>query len=161
MSKDTIGPQRAAPKSSAAISAEVNQAQQFLNPPKGGRNPFKRFKAKGRNLPGHRKGEMNSTEEKYAREILDPLKSTGEILHYEFESVTLKLAKLASWNPDFMALYADGTIEFVDVKGSNPAVEQAQRVKVKIAAEKFWMFRFVVAQMRTKKDGGGFNREEL
>lgn len=136
-------------------------ASQFLNPPKGGRNPFQHHRAKGRNLPGHRKGEMNSTEKKYAREILEPLKEAGEILHYEFEAVTLRLAKLTGWTPDFMVLYADGTIEFVDVKGSNPAVEQAQRVKVKIAAEKFWMFRFVVAQMRTKKDGGGFRREEL
>jgi hypothetical protein len=116
-------------------------------------------KAKGRNLPGHRKGVMNKTEEKWSKEVLEPLKASGKVLHSEFEAMTFRLAKLTGWTPDFMLLYADGLIEFVDVKGTQANDEQAQRVKVKLAAEKFWMFQFVVAKQRTKKYGGGFGRE--
>lgn len=119
---------------------------------------FARF-AKGRNLPGHRRGEMNTTEAKYEREVLIPAKEAGLILAYEFESQRLQLAKLTYWTPDFVVLLADLTIEFIDVKGTRIQDEQAQRVKVKIAAEKYWYYRFKVAKQQTRKQGGGFKDE--
>lgn len=120
-----------------------------------------RLAAKGRNLPGHRKREMNSTERKYRDTVLAEKMEAGAVIHHEFEAVTLTLAKNTRWTPDFMLMYADGLIEFVDVKGSRPDDEQAQRVKIKLAAERFWMFRFVVEKQQTKKLGGGFTREEF
>jgi hypothetical protein len=57
-------------------------------------------------------------------------------------------------------MYPDGLLEFVDVKGRQRD-EQAERVKIRLASEKFYMFRFIVARVRLSKDGGGFEVEEI
>ncbi len=107
----------------------------------------------------HVPGVMNQTETAYA-ELLQARKLAGEIIDWQFEAVTFQLAKLCTYKPDFMVTLLDWTIEFVDCKGGGPQDDKS-RVKVKVAAEKFWQYRFVIEQRQAKKNGGGWKREEF
>lgn len=112
----------------------------------------------------HKKGVMNGTEKAYAA-ILEEQKAAGEIIDWIFEAVTFRLTDgLCTYTPDFQVFYADGVMEFVDAKGGGP-IDDKSIVKVKCAAEKFWMYRFVVMQKLSKKhieknDGKPWKRTE-
>jgi hypothetical protein len=69
----------------------------------------------------------------------------------------LQLAKLCGYSPDFMVLYPDGRIEFLDVKGTG-IIDDKSIVKIKCAAEKFYAFDFAMIIELRKKDGGGYKR---
>ena len=105
----------------------------------------------------HTPGVMNQTEAAYAA-MLEIRKLAGEVLSWEFEAVTFKLANDVRYTPDFMITLADLTIEYVDSKGGGP-MDPKSRVKVKCAAEKFWQYRFVIEQKLARKNGGGWKRE--
>lgn len=107
----------------------------------------------------HKPGVMNKTESQYA-DMLQARKLAGEIIDWMFEAMTFKLAADTRYTPDFVIMHLDGTIECVDVKGGGP-MDASSRVKVKVAAEKFWCFKFVIAKAQTKKLGGGFAVEEF
>lgn len=115
----------------------------------------------GRQYGGKRRkpGEMTKTEERYA-ELLQARKLTGEIIDWQFESMTFKLADGTRFTPDFFVTFPSGDAELVDVKGTGP-VDDKSVVKVKVAAERFWMFRFVVEKEKKKRDGGGWERKEF
>lgn len=49
-------------------------------------------------------------------------------------------------------------MELHEVKGY---WEDDARVKIKVAAEAFWMFRFIAIKARPKKEGGGWEIEEF
>jgi hypothetical protein len=115
---------------------------------------MKRFAA-GR--PRHKPGTMNKTEEKYAADLQVALLA-GEIDWWEFEPFKLRLAPLTTYSPDFGVMKPDGVIELHEVKGH---WEDDARVKIKIAADKFWMFKFVAMKVRPKRDGGGWVAEEF
>lgn len=117
--------------------------------------------ARGRDLPGHKPGSMNSTERAYAA-VLEAKREAGEILWFAFESLKLNVggAKRTWWTPDFVVQEADGTLTLVDVKGTRPMDEQAQLVKAKVIAATT-PYRVVIARQRTKKNGGGFQIEEV
>ncbi len=103
---------------------------------------------------------MNKTEEAYA-ERLEARKALGEVLAWYFEPVKFKLADSAcGYTPDFMVLLANGSIEFVDAKGGGP-MDDKSRVKVKVAADRYWWFQFVIEQRQSKSKGGGWKREEF
>lgn len=123
------------------------------------------FRPRFRGKPGmtkygkrHKPGEMNNTEGEYAT-LLYARMLQGEILTFEFEAIKLKLADLCFYTPDFYVMHTDGSIEFIDVKGSGP-IDDKSIVKIKCAAEKFWMFAFVMEQKQTKKNGGHWKRTE-
>ena len=122
--------------------------------PAPGARRLARFGDRSKYGKRHVPGVMNVTESRYA-EVLQLKKLSGEVLEWLFEAQTFKLADDCRFTPDFMVLYADGTIQFVDVKGGGP-IDPKSVVKVKCAAEKFWCYRWSVAKARTKKDGGGF-----
>jgi hypothetical protein len=105
----------------------------------------------------HKPGVMNKTEEAYA-EGLQARKLSGEIISWSFEAMTFKLAADCRYTPDFAIWFTDGTMEFVDCKGSGP-MDEKSRVKAKVAAEMFPMFAFVIEQKQTLKNGGGWKRE--
>ena len=105
----------------------------------------------------HRPGEMNQTEAAYA-DMLQVRLLAGEIIDWQFEAITFKIAPDCRYTPDFAIWMADGTMEFVDVKGSGP-MDEKSRVKAKVAAELNPMFVFVIEQRQAKKDGGGWKRE--
>lgn len=120
-----------------------------------------RFKAKSQGRYGkrHKPGEMNKTEERYASELAIR-QEAGEITGWWFEPVRFVLAQLCTFTPDFGILHNDGSMEFVDVKGGGP-IQDDSIVKIKAAAEKFWMFQFASEQQQTKKQGGGWKRREF
>ena len=125
--------------------------------------PFRK-RARGRRLPGHKKGKMNRTEQAYSQ-LLEARKRDGEILLFEFEPVSLVVSRppasiAVRWTPDFLVLNADMTIDLIDVKGTQDD-QQAQRAKIKGAAERYWYFRFVVARKLPAKKGGGWQHEEI
>ena len=120
--------------------------------------PFKRRLARGRTHG--RKREMNRTERRYAAELSAQMLA-GEIIQWWREPFSMRLTDtdgLTTWTPDFMVLYPDGTLEMVDVKGSM-GWESAQRAKIKVAADRYFPFRFVGMQEVAKKHGGGWKRE--
>ena len=84
-------------------------------------------------------GTMNKTEKSYSI-LLEARLQAGEIAWYSFEPMKLRLAKATFYEPDFLVMLADGTLEFHEVKGF---WEDDARVKIKVAAEKFGIFVFV------------------
>jgi len=87
-------------------------------------------------------GRMNKTEARYAARLA-LLKAGGAVQWCAFEPVKLRLADRTFYTPDFMVVAEDGTIEFHEVKGH---WRDDARVKIKVAAEQFPMFRFVAAR---------------
>lgn len=120
---------------------------------------MKKFSKPGMTKYGrrHKPGEMNRTESAYA-DLLALKVLNGEVDSWQFEAITFKLAADCRYTPDFAIYHADGTLEFVDVKGGGP-MDPKSRVKIKCAADKFPQFSFSIAQCIAKKHGGGWNRE--
>lgn len=112
--------------------------------------------AKGRSVR-RKPGEMNGWESKYAAE-LDALKAAGIVEWWAFDSTKLRLASLTFYTPDFFVMYADASMEFIEVKGH---WEDDARVKIKVAASLYPMFSFVAVKPKAKKNGGGWEREEF
>jgi hypothetical protein len=106
-------------------------------------------KARPRRTPG----TMNKLENQYGDELA-LLGRAGKIVSWSFEAVTLKLAPDTRYTPDFMVVNADSEIEFHEVKGF---MEDDAWVKLKVAAERFPEFHFVLIRRKSKKDGGGWD----
>lgn len=99
-------------------------------------------------------GQMNKTEEAYAKH-LQSMQHTGEIAWYKFEGVKLRLADNTFYSPDFAVMLASGEMEMHEVKGF---WQDDARAKIKIAAD-LYPFRFIAVKVRAKKDGGGWQEE--
>jgi hypothetical protein len=110
-----------------------------------------KVKAKGRTK--HERGQMNRVEREYAAELDLRLKA-DDIVWWGFEALTLRLADRTTYTPDFVILHNDGLVEIVEIKGH---WEDDARVKIKVAAEQFFMFQFVAITV-TKR---GKKREEF
>lgn len=76
---------------------------------------------------------MNKTEEEFSR-ILDRALEDGEILRWQFEEVSLKIAPSTRYIPDFVAIMPNGTWQVFEIKGH---LEDDAAVKFKAAAEKY------------------------
>ncbi len=111
---------------------------------------MKHPRARGRRKPG----EMNGTERKMA-EYLEVKRRAGEVLWYEFEKYTLKLATNTRYTPDFAVMLADYTLEFWEVKGF---WRDDARVKIKVAASLF-PHKFIGCRLVPNKRGGGWKFE--
>lgn len=101
---------------------------------------------------------LNATEASFLSEVLRPLQHSGAILRVDFEPEGLRAGLPGSrsvyW-PDFRLQWADGIIDFVEVKGY--WLEDA-RVKIKaVAALHPYTFRAV--QRKLRKAGGGWSIE--
>lgn len=121
---------------------------------KVGNGKGKRMRARvTRRIPG----QMNKLEAQYASEVLDRLKSAGEILEYWFERFTFKIADDCRYTPDFVVQTASGEMECHETKGY---WEDDAKVKIKVAADLF-PFRFVAIRRLPKKDGGGWQEQEF
>ncbi len=90
----------------------------------------------------HILGKMNKLEQAYEQRLKTRL-LTGEIVDYKFEPMKLKLADNTTYTPDFLVITSDGEMQLHEVKGY---WEDDARVKIKVAAAIFWMFRFVAVQ---------------
>lgn len=110
--------------------------------------------ARGRTGPTRQQGEMNRYEAAYAGD-LELLRLKGEVDRWMYEAVKLRLAPKTFFTPDFVVVKADGYLELHEVKGH---WEEDARIKMKVAAEMYPMFKFIAVQLklRAKKRGGGF-----
>jgi hypothetical protein len=97
---------------------------------------------------------MNGTEAAYAAH-LGMRQLAGEIVGWKFEAVKLRLADGAFYKPDFLILFSDGRIEFVETKGG--LWREAARVRFRVARELFSpiVFRAI------RKGEGGFYEEQV
>jgi hypothetical protein len=120
-----------------------------------------RFKAKslGRYSRRHKPGEMNKTEILFS-DLLQARKLAGEIVDWWFEPIRFVLGDKCSLTLDFGVLHNDGSMEFIDAKGTGPVQEDAI-IKMKMAAEKFYMFTIAMEKQQTKKQGSGWKRREF
>ena len=110
------------------------------------------------------RGQMNRTESKYAAE-LETRKRLGEISDCWYEAVGLRLTqppegKAVIYWPDFLVVYPDGETHLVDVKGSGPD-NDASIVRLKCAAERYPIWRFLLVKQRKARDGGGWHVTEV
>jgi hypothetical protein len=112
----------------------------------------KRFLALGR----LKSGERNKTEAAYELE-LERQKRAGEILWYQFEGITFKLAPDTRYTPDFVVLNANQELECREVKS---IWRDDAKIKIKVASELFPM-RFVAVYAKPKKEGGGWRIEDF
>lgn len=119
---------------------------------------FKKGVARPRRLPG----TMNKTEEAYSG-LLQAKFLGGEINGWRFEAYKLRLAPNTHYTPDFVVQLPDGTIEIHEVKACKSngdfLCEDDARVKIKVAAEMYPEFRFVLCGLLPKKCGGNWKFE--
>jgi hypothetical protein len=121
---------------------------------------------------------MNKLEAEYAQE-LECEKRLGVILWWAFEPIKFRLAKLTTYTPDFMVFRVNWTmsekasagnfpgnrypevsrVEFHETKGG--FWRDDARVKIKVVAEMYPMFKFVGITKRKVSEGGGWNVEEF
>lgn len=101
-------------------------------------------------------GVMNRTEAEYSQ-LLEAMRSSGEVLWWAFEGMTFKLAEGSRYTPDFNVMFADGRLEQHEVKGR--WIDDA-KTKIKVAADKF-PFVFKAIFKKPKREGGGFREEEF
>jgi hypothetical protein len=76
---------------------------------------------------------MNKTEKEFS-ELLEEAARKGEILRWQFEEVTLKIAPSTRYIPDFIAVLPNGDWQVFEIKGH---LEDDAAVKFKAAAEKY------------------------
>lgn len=132
----------------AGLTARKGGATVKAAPATAAPNRKKKLQALGR-LP---KGVMNKTEERYA-ELLRMKVLAGEVLWWEFEGMTLRLAPKTTITIDFNVMMASGELHMIDVKGSLHMIEDDAHAKTKIAADKFpFAFFYAVPRGRTGHD---------
>lgn len=98
-----------------------------------------------------KKSKMNKTESAYAA-ILEIKRKAGDIIHWGFEEVTLKLASGVRYTPDFFVVRYNGMndrppqIEFHETKGG--FIRDDARIKFQFARKQFPFFRFTMMQYK-------------
>lgn len=95
-----------------------------------------------------RRGEMNATEARYAREVLAPLHAAGEIVGWGYETLSLVLSTSprVTYRPDFVLYLPSGRFEVIEVKGSWRAKNaRDSRTRLRIAAGRYPEIRFRAA----------------
>jgi len=103
---------------------------------------------------------MNGLETKFSH-YLEDLQKKGKILWWKFEPARLSLTDFGNtthYTPDFWSMDNDGQMTFWETKGRWMA---AARVKTKVAADRYHMFRFIGVQSIPKTKGGGWEFEEF
>jgi hypothetical protein len=90
-------------------------------------------------------------ERLYAMELADLVRN-GTVARWYYEPVTLRLADRTTYRPDFLLVFPDGTLQFVEIKGKSTSGRyNAGKAKFKIAREMYPHWQFV---MLTRGKGG-------
>jgi len=104
-------------------------------------------------------GAMNKTEQAYS-ELLEGRRLAGEISAWAFESMKFRLADRTWYTPDFIVQLDDGLLEVHETKACRASgemlIEDDAAVKIKVAAEQFSMFRFVLCGKKSRNQGWVF-----
>lgn len=101
-------------------------------------------------------GQMNKTEAAY-KLYLEALKHSGDVSWYRFEGMKFRLADNTFYTPDFAVMLTSGDMQMHEVKGF---WQDDARVKIKVAAD-LYPFDFIAVKPKSKKSGGGWEREEF
>lgn len=112
-----------------------------------------------RTKAGRAPGEPNKGEAAYGRH-LEFEKQQGRVLWFGFEKIKFRIGKKCFFTPDYFVVFADGSIEIVDVKGRKGDgyyCREDAKVKLRAAAS---MFPFNVAVVWPEK-GGGWGKDYL
>lgn len=88
---------------------------------------------------------------------LELRKAAGEVAWFGFHCFKVKIANSTWLEPDFLVMLADGALEIHDTKGF---MSETAWAKIKVASEAF-PIRFVLAKVRSKRDGGGWSQEAV
>jgi len=91
-----------------------------------------------------RPSKMNKSEQAYARH-LESLLHLGQIAHYKYEAVTLKLGDDCRYTADFLVIGTEGQVELHDVKAKwqgkgKVHIEDDARVKLSVASSTVFPF---------------------
>lgn len=106
-----------------------------------------------RTKAGRSAGEMNKGEAAFGRH-LEFEKQQGRVLWYGFEKIKFRIGKKCFFTPDYFVVYADGSIEIIDVKGrKNNSYYCREDAKVKLRAAAS-LFPFKVAVVWPERAGG-------
>jgi hypothetical protein len=100
---------------------------------------------------------MNQAETRYAQH-LELRRLAGEVYHWDFEGMKLRLGHDAWYKVDFLVQLQNGAIECHEFKGF---WREAARVRIKVAASLYPCFRFIAIQERKQRDGGGYVFETI
>lgn len=138
-------------KTPSKAVAKVARAPAPVAAEKPAKTSTQRMQALGR-LPA---GVMNKTEEAYAAH-LEQLKHAGQVLWYKFEGIKLRLANKTFYTVDFFVMPTSRELEAHEVKGF---WTDDARVKIKVAADMYPVFKFIAIKKESKADGGGWNVE--
>lgn len=91
---------------------------------------------------------MNKTETRH-RNMLELMRTKGEVSAFEFEPLKLRLSQGMYYIPDFMVIKPDTLkVEFHEIKG--PFIRDRALQKPKMAAEIYWYFKFWLYQYDDK-----------
>jgi hypothetical protein len=93
---------------------------------------------KARVHPDADQPKMNGLESRYARH-LGLLKLEGKVSAFQYESIAFRLADRTTYNPDFLVILPDGSVEIHETKGF---MRDDAAVKIKVAARMFPWFTF-------------------
>lgn len=91
----------------------------------------------------------SNLERSWADQLMQA-KAEGLVLHWGYESLSLRIAPAARYTPDFFVLLPDGAIELHEVKGG--FVREAARIRLAVAASKFPWFYFCLVRKPPKCD---------
>lgn len=105
----------------------------------------------------HVPGTMNRLEAKYAQQ-LELEKKAGLILHWSYESLTVKLADATRLTVDFFVINADGSIDLRETKGF---MREEAWCKLKTAASIYPWFRFLLVRKANKNSGAEWIIQEI
>ena len=118
-------------------------------------SPGKPVRAKVR--ARHETGTKNGTEKRFESEYLQPLVQAGQIAKYDFEAQKFRVGTDTSWLVvDYTIVWADGSIEQVDVKGGT--FEEDALAKVKAAALQFPEYHWSWWSYKGKRKGWELRR---
>lgn len=118
---------------------------------------FKPIKEKQPKIIRQSKRQPNSTEKRFELEKLIPMKLTGEILCYQFEGITLRLANGLKYKPDYWTVNGNNETVFFEVKGGRPKQREAGIKALKMAASVYPVYRFYLARYA----GGQWDVQEI
>jgi hypothetical protein len=69
----------------------------------------------------------NQTEERFARDVLEPLQAGGGLVRHEFEATTWHVHRFAKYTPDWTCTMPDLSLWFVEIKGG--VIHEASRLR--------------------------------
>lgn len=151
---------------SVTPAAQVIPADHAATNAVAGLNRGRKAELRARGRVRQRAGQMNRTEKAFSDE-LRRMQAAGEILWWQWDCVTLRLADRTHYRPDFAVLYADGMLRLVDTKGTTkksgeykPFCEEDAKMKIKVVAEQFPIV-FAIAYRLPLKSGGGWKVEDV